>query len=219
MSQSTPDPNGDLPAAASSQRERQRARTRERLFEAAVAEFRRVGFAAAQIPAIASAAGVVRGTFYFHFPSKDHVLLELVERNQAQLAAELRKLRGSGAPVSDVLARLVENVAQPEESSESNLIRDILAMYLRGPLDSEAESEPARIQSRTAVLEEVTFLFEEAALRGELRRDAEPEQLASMVLTSIFGLIVARGTTEDDGRELPLELLIDLLMGGLVGGS
>jgi AcrR family transcriptional regulator len=218
MSQGSPESDDDLVPAPSSQRERQRAETRERLYEAAVAEFRRVGFAAAQIPAIASAAGVVQGTFYFHFPSKDHVLLELVERNQAELATELSKLRGTGTPVSEVLARLVENVAQREPSSESNLIRDVLAMYLRGPLDGESESDPARSDARNAVLEEVTFLFEEAALRGELRRDAEPEQLAAMVLTSIFGLIVARGTAEEDDRDLPLDLLIDLLMRGLVGG-
>ena len=62
--------------ARPTQRERQRAETRERLFQAALDEFRREGVAGARIERIASAVGVVRGTFYFHFPTKDHVLHE-----------------------------------------------------------------------------------------------------------------------------------------------
>jgi len=61
-------------------RERQRLETRGRLYEAALAEFRRVGFANAQIEAIVERAGVARGTFYFHFPTTEHVLLEFQHR-------------------------------------------------------------------------------------------------------------------------------------------
>jgi AcrR family transcriptional regulator len=52
--------------------------TRARLFDAALAEIGRSGLAGADVTAIASAAGVVQGTFYFHFPTKEHVLVELV---------------------------------------------------------------------------------------------------------------------------------------------
>ncbi len=51
-------------------RDRQRLETRARVYEAAVDEFRREGFARAQVDRIVAAAGVARGTFYFHFPSK-----------------------------------------------------------------------------------------------------------------------------------------------------
>ena len=58
-------------------REVRRLETRARLFDAALAEIARCGLAGADVSAIASAAGVVRGTFYFHFPTKEHVLVEL----------------------------------------------------------------------------------------------------------------------------------------------
>ena len=58
-------------------RERRRDLTRERLFEAAIEEFRREGFDRASIARIAKRAGVSRASFYFHFPTKDHVLAEL----------------------------------------------------------------------------------------------------------------------------------------------
>ncbi|MGH3296389.1 MAG: helix-turn-helix domain-containing protein, partial [Trebonia sp.] len=54
-----------------------RRETRERVYTAAVTEFRRVGMAAADVSVITGEAGVARGTFYFHFPTKEHVLAEL----------------------------------------------------------------------------------------------------------------------------------------------
>src|SRR2546427_12989398 len=66
-------------------RTRQRLETRDRIFEAALAEFRRAGVAAAEIEDIVWAADVARGTFYLHFPTKDHVLIELLRRQQREL--------------------------------------------------------------------------------------------------------------------------------------
>ena len=63
-------------------RTRHRLKTRDRVFAAALAEFRRVGVASAQIEDIVKTAGVARGTFYLHFPTKDHVLMELLRRKQ-----------------------------------------------------------------------------------------------------------------------------------------
>ena len=87
-------------------RERQRAETRERIFQAALEEFRQVGTDAAQIPRIAAAAGVVRGTFYYYFPSKEHVLLELRGRVEGEIAASLWRLRERRAPMWSVLVAL-----------------------------------------------------------------------------------------------------------------
>ena len=58
-------------------REAQRRQTRERLYAVAIAEFKRTGMAAADVGVIAKEAGVARGTFYFHFPTKEHVLAEM----------------------------------------------------------------------------------------------------------------------------------------------
>ena len=65
------------PFARVGMRERQRAATRERLYEAALEEFRNKGFERANVSEIARAAGVSRPSFYAHFPTLDHVLFEL----------------------------------------------------------------------------------------------------------------------------------------------
>ena len=65
------------PQVKPSVREARRLQTRERILGAAIAEFKRSGMAGADVGAIVTAAGVAHGTFYFHFPTKEHVLLEL----------------------------------------------------------------------------------------------------------------------------------------------
>src|SRR5215470_1514565 len=82
-----------VPLGSYPSRTRRRLRTRDRLFEAALAEFHRAGVDAAQIEAIVRAAGVARGTFYLHFPTKDHVLMELLRRKQSALAERLHPSR------------------------------------------------------------------------------------------------------------------------------
>ncbi len=194
---------------SASQRQKQRSETRERVFEAAVAEFERTGFAQAQIPRIAEAAGVVRGTFYFHFSSKEHVLIELAERDQIRIAAEMNSLRGTGASFQDVLSRLIDAIIDADgPDRDPSLLGDLLSILLRAP--SEENEDP----SPQPVLEELTHHVREAIHRGELRKNIEPERLASTVLTSVFGVIVARrGAGPDDRPEL--ELLVDLLLNGM----
>ncbi len=65
------------PQVKPSAREARRLQTRERILGAAIAEFKRSGMAGADVGAIVTAAGVAHGTFFFHFPTKEHVLLEL----------------------------------------------------------------------------------------------------------------------------------------------
>lgn len=195
---------------APSQRDKQRAATRERIFSAAIEEFRRVGFPNAQIPRIAEAVGVVRGTFYFHFSSLEHVLLELTHRIEEGLISGLREVRAEGAPpFAEVLNRLgVEIEAALSALGDTGLLRDVLAMYVRSPLDEEAAD------AGVPLLEELSLQLSVAIERGELRADVGPGQLARMVFTSIFGLLAAPASTEGD-RRAELGLLTDVMLRGI----
>ena len=79
------------PQVKHSARETRRLQTRQRILGAAIAEFTRSGMAGADVGAVVAAAGVAHGTFYFHFPTKEHVLLELESREEARVAAEFAR--------------------------------------------------------------------------------------------------------------------------------
>src|SRR3990172_11836889 len=94
-----------------SRRERQRLETRNRIYEAAIAEFRRAGFQRAQVETIVERAGVARGTFYFHFPTKEHVLLEMQRRTEAEIVERLRTLGERASSVTEFLTGVIETIA------------------------------------------------------------------------------------------------------------
>lgn len=60
--------------------------TRERVFETALALFRKQGFAATTMRQIAEGAGLAVGAGYYYFPTKEAILLELYQRNHERFA-------------------------------------------------------------------------------------------------------------------------------------
>ena len=206
------EPHPQTEPAPTSQRARQRAETHERIFQAAVAEFREVGYAEAQIPRIAEAAGVVRGTFYFHFPSKEHVLRELVDRVQGGLVASLDSDDVHDLPFHAWMDHLVEEIGRLDESlSEADLIRDVIALHIREDQreDEPNEPRPTALAMRAAV----QGRLERARQDGEVRADLDPETTAGLILSSIFG-VMAAPRDERAGRRPELAMLVDLLLRG-----
>ncbi|NJK31778.1 MAG: TetR family transcriptional regulator [Deltaproteobacteria bacterium] len=76
----------------STTREEQRRQTRRRIYECALAIFRRDGVVACRTEDIANAAGISRGSFYFHFPTKEHVLLERMRETEDEIRAVIEQL-------------------------------------------------------------------------------------------------------------------------------
>lgn len=63
--------------------------TRQRLLDAAEAEFGEKGFHGASVSSITRRARVAQGTFYLYFPSKEAILRELVRHMGAELRGAL----------------------------------------------------------------------------------------------------------------------------------
>src|SRR5271155_930521 len=63
-------------ASRAAPRQRRAVVTRRRVYEAAMAEYARVGLEAARVEDIVAAAGVSWGTFFHYFPAKQDVLLD-----------------------------------------------------------------------------------------------------------------------------------------------
>src|SRR6476620_5971170 len=99
------------PQVQSTARDARRRQTRERVLGAAIAEFKRSGMAGADVNAIVAAAGVAHGTFFFHFPSKEHVLLELEGREEARMAGEFARFVEKHHHLVDALTKVVHLVA------------------------------------------------------------------------------------------------------------
>ena len=96
---------------------------------AAVAEFKRSGIAAADVGAIVAAAGVAHGTFFFHFPTKEHVLLELERREEERIAKQLARFASDRRELSAIFGEAVRLVVGLERRLGGLLFKDFLALH------------------------------------------------------------------------------------------
>jgi AcrR family transcriptional regulator len=166
-------------------REAQRLETRARVFDAAVAEIGRSGLAGADVSAIAAAAGVARGTFYFHFPTKEHVLLELERAEEGKIAAKLDTATTS--PLTSVLAELVRQVLAVERRLGPVIFRDMLGLHFTStrPVEDALKEHP--------LAEFVISAVAQAQAAGRVRPDADPGELGLIFMSGLFALLSTAG--------------------------
>jgi AcrR family transcriptional regulator len=168
-------------------REAQRLETRARVFDAAVTEIGRSGLAGADVSTIARAAGVVRGTFYFHFPTKEHVLVELERAEEAKIVEKLGKQTTSPDDLASMLAGLVRQVLTAERRLGPVTFRDMLGLHFSPtrPVEDALGEHP--------LAEFVIAAIAEAQAEGRVRRDADPRELGVIFMTGLFALLVVAG--------------------------
>lgn len=198
---------GAPPARGS--RVRQRLDTRERIFAVALQEFRSVGVAAAQVDRIARLAGVARGTFYFHFPTKDDVLLELAARVSSRIARRIATLGESASSLHELLTRVTDAITDEHiRVGESGLLAEMLSLHVRRPHDL---SDPTG--NVPNLVDELTRQLAAAELKGQLRSPLPVDQLAVVFATSLFGICARMPAGE--GLRGTCEAWVDLVVRGL----
>jgi AcrR family transcriptional regulator len=191
-----------VPVFFRSRRERASDATRARLLRAALDEFRRVGVAAAQVARIARRARVSRPSFYFHFATKEHVLLELQWTLELEIVERLKRFRS----VREALASFADAFDEAEQKVGSpELFRDMLAIYARRP-EGVAFDE----QSFPTVVE-LTRHFTEGAARGDLRPGLDPAHAARICLAGVFGILTGIAAPPA-ARRADFELLFSLFL-------
>lgn len=191
-------------------RARQREETRERLFEAALREFREFGFAGAQIDRIARAAGVARGTFYFHFPSKDDVLIELARRINTRIAQRVAALGHSPFGLRDLLRRVNDAIIDEHTRvGEAGLQADLSALYMRRPQEVNVPDD----HNAPSLAGMLTREFGRIRQTGEIRSPMSDELAAVVFMTSLFGIFVR--IPPGERRREACYALIDLFVAGL----
>ena len=165
-------------------REARRLETRARLFDAALAEIAQRGVAAADVSAIAAAAGVVRGTFYFHFPTKEHVLTEVERNEETRIIGELGDAKGD---LASILSRLVAHVLEAERRLGAAVFRDMLGLHFSSsrPVEDELAQHP--------LAEFLVSVISRAQSAGQVSPDVDAAELGTFFLTGLFALL-ATGT-------------------------
>lgn len=165
-------------------RERQRDETRKRLYHAALEIFARDGVAQCRIEDIAQKAEVSRAAFYFHFPSKDDVLLEVLNNAETPITEAVNDLPAD-ATLRTVFDTLISGMAKFwSDEPHRKLLVDVFAVSLRrAPVLSDREAEIVRMA--------VGKRFQVAATKGELSTVVPAEVLADFFLLNCLAAMAS----------------------------
>lgn len=192
--------------ASATARTRQREETRARVLEAALGEFRRVGVQAAQVEDIVRAAGVARGTFYLHFPTKDHVLVEAICRDQEPIAARL--YAHLERPPRVFLRAAVDQVIALAAAEVPAVSREALIALARHATDVQRDRMPlARV---------ATEYFRRAQARAEVRRDLTPAELVAAFFPGVLGVLLLEPAGEARRLRVRLHHVVDVFVRGIL---
>ncbi|UXA12696.1 TetR/AcrR family transcriptional regulator [Mycobacterium sp. SMC-8] len=195
------------PQVRQSARELRRLQTRERILGAAIAEFQASGMAGADVGAIVSAAGVAHGTFFFHFPSKEHVLLELERREESRMAAELTRYLNQAHDLAAALTKVVQLISALEQRFGPLLFKELLALHFSPtrPSNDEWSDHP--------VIVSLVGEIERARGDGEVHPEVDAFYSAAFFLLGIYGVLTT--VTRSDIRDAMLANLITTALRGL----
>ena len=185
----------------------QRKATRAKLVDAALRMFSTSGYEHATVDDISQAAGYSKGAYYFHFSTKDDILLELLRmwtegRTQA-LQAEL----GDGkATTAQIRAALEALLSYRDEPRWPGVLLEFWAQALRNQEVSKRLTEAYAAWRR-----QLGEAFAFAAETGQLRLDS-PDDAAAVVLAAHDGFAVQVAIGSPGGKAMaPADVAESLL--------
>jgi AcrR family transcriptional regulator len=141
----------------------------------------------ADVGSIVAAAGVAHGTFFFHFPTKEHVLLELERREEERIAKQLDRYVGDTLDLSATLREAVRLVAGMERRLGASLFKDFLALHF-------SQTRPADESKEHPVIVRVAQEIERAQRLGHVAPEVIPVNSAVFFLLGLYALLT---TTHD----------------------
>ena len=159
-----------------------------------------------EIATIAEQAGVSRGTFYFHFPTKADVLAELRLREERRIVAEIEPWLVRGEPLDAILRGIIGGIVRAERRLGADLIREICGYQFQPHIVATDAPDDHPLST-------LVFAALEAASSAR-PAPFESTDLAVIFMTGVFGLLATHNGPSKDRARL-MDSLINLVMQGV----
>lgn len=188
-------------------------RKREAILQAAIAEFRSSGFEITSMDKIAATAGVSKRTVYNHFPSKEELFAEILNRLWNSITAEQDMPYSPQKPLRDQLQTLLQaKLHMLADENFLDLARIAIAATIHSP--ERAQDMVARMGQRE---EGLTAWIRLAQADGRLK-PVEPafaaQQMHGLIKTFAFWPQVSMGQpslTQDEQTQV-IESALDMFL-------
>ncbi len=159
-------------------RQRQKQELRRLLYETAVELFETQGYESTTVQQITTKVGVAKGTFFNHFPTKEHVVGEWYNKITFECLETARERDSTNA--EEAVCSLFEDMTRQATDSPELMIAK-----------SQNSSDPLLMAAEQTQSDEIdTFVREQclaAKEQGELVADLDEEFFTSLLITVLTG--------------------------------
>lgn len=170
--------------------------TRTRILEAAAECFARRGYDATGVAEICKRASVTKGAFYHHFPTKQAVFMELLNRWLEDLEKQLMATQAGAATIPEGLVRMTSMARHVFQMADGRL-----QMFLE--FLTEARHDPAVWQAMIAPYRQYRAFFSDIIKAGVAEgtlQPVDPETAAQVIFSLAIGLIL-QGVFDPTGAD------------------
>jgi len=170
--------------------------THQKILDAALVVFARDGYAASSVNEVCAEAGVSKGAFFHHFPTKQALFLELLETWLATLDLQMETIRQEYQAVPQALIHMAELMGN---------VYQVAGGYLPVFLEfwTQASRDPAVWQVVIAPYhryqEYFTSLIQQGIREGTLK-PVDPALVAGALLAQAIGLLL-QGVLDPEGAD------------------
>jgi len=154
--------------------------SRDGLLEAAGQLFRRKGFAATTVREIAEAAGVWPGSLHYYFPTKESILLALMEQG---IASAEEGFRAALEETEDPIERIRLAIRNHIRMLVGNKHGTYVLLYEGRGLEGDARAAMVRLRDRYDAMWD--GLLYQALGTGRLRKDLDVRLTRLMILGAV----------------------------------
>lgn len=162
-------------------------RTRRQLVRSALELWGERGFEdgieRTRVDEIVQAAGVTKGTFYFHFSHKEEILLEMGYDTAAVTTEEARRCVARGRTLDDSINRVITVLSRHVRAAPPAAVGRAVAEFRR----RRVHELPG---GRAAIANGLEMVYEAAIERGELTGQVNPRELAEMTEAVMMDTLV-----------------------------
>ncbi|MBX9668444.1 MAG: TetR/AcrR family transcriptional regulator [Candidatus Obscuribacterales bacterium] len=159
-------------------REEKREATRQDILASAGILFMKKGYENTSVDDISAAANVAKGTFYYHFKSKDEVLLGLSIGYLKRLNESVDEQLKIGTPPLDVLMTVLRTTARDTEIYRELSRHFFLAMFSQMREQFDTQYKDDQIITLPSILTKIVIA---AQAKGEIEKHWDARELGIMI--------------------------------------
>ncbi len=158
--------------------------TRRHILEVAAGAFAEHGYAGTSLNDVIRAAGVTKGGFYHHFPSKESLALQVVRYKQDQWAGRVMASAMRQTRAVDQLRAMPEALVDLHEEDHSTESLGKLCMEL----SENRDLAPELMGQFITWIDLTSALVAKAQQEGDIRPDVDPGMAGELAVCAFVGL-------------------------------